>query len=339
MSVDHVHRRLVPAPVGPHPALHARRATRRRRVARRSSASCSCAAAAAPTRSTACGSSTRRPARSASSPIPRPCSAGATTRTCRPRSGPGASGPAKAAGGITTFATDAAVTVAAFAIAGRLFVGGLLSGHGPRAARRRPGVRPATRSARPARRLRQRAAAVHRRARRQLARARRRRARRAARRSRGAAPTSSPPRRWTASAATGGARTAPRLAVTRVDTAPVQRWHLADPADPAAAPRGAAVPGRRHGQRRRHAARHRPRRLDRRRRVGPRRRSRTSPTCAWSDAGLMPTVQSRDQRRVAGARRRPGDRRDRPLRFADHDDAWVELVPGVPRLAARRRRS
>ena len=32
------------------------------------------------------------------------------------------------AGGITTFATDAAVTVTAFAIAGRLFVGGLLSG-------------------------------------------------------------------------------------------------------------------------------------------------------------------------------------------------------------------
>src|SRR5215212_804321 len=34
----------------------------------------------------------------------------------------------EAAGGITAYATDAAVTVTAFAVAGRLFVGGLLSG-------------------------------------------------------------------------------------------------------------------------------------------------------------------------------------------------------------------
>ena len=76
-------------------------------------------------------------------------------------------------GGITAFATDAGVTVTAFAIGGRLFVGGLLSGQ----ARELPVAgpvfdpRPDPRAA--ARRLRQRPAAVHRRARRAVARPRR----------------------------------------------------------------------------------------------------------------------------------------------------------------------
>ena len=95
---------------------------------RTAGASCSCAAAAAPTPSTACGSSTPPPARSASSPTPRSSCPAATTRTCRRRSGPAGSGRRESAGGITAFATDAAVTVTSFAIAGRLFVGGLLSG-------------------------------------------------------------------------------------------------------------------------------------------------------------------------------------------------------------------
>ena len=38
------------------------------------------------------------------------------------------------------------------------------------------------------------------------------------------------------------------LAVARVDTAPVQRWHLADPADPAAAPAEVAYPAGRDGR-------------------------------------------------------------------------------------------
>ncbi len=48
--------------------------------------------------------------------------------TCRPRSGPVASGCARALRGVTAYATDEAATVGAFALAGRLFVAGLVSG-------------------------------------------------------------------------------------------------------------------------------------------------------------------------------------------------------------------
>ena len=73
------------------------------------------------------GARRRRPARSGSSPTPPSCSAGrddadlpAEERARRERA-------REAAGGITAFATDAEVTVAAFALAGRLFVAGLMS--------------------------------------------------------------------------------------------------------------------------------------------------------------------------------------------------------------------
>ena len=84
----------------------------------------------------------------------------------------------ESASGITAYATDAAGTVAAFALGGRLFVSGLVSRRRPTTRRRRAGVRPAPRSAGAPRRLRQRTAAVHRRARRQLVGARRWRPRR-----------------------------------------------------------------------------------------------------------------------------------------------------------------
>ena len=51
-----------------------------------------------------------------------------STTTSPPRSAPGASVPARARQGITAYATDAAGTVAAFALGGRLFVSGLVSG-------------------------------------------------------------------------------------------------------------------------------------------------------------------------------------------------------------------
>ena len=44
------------------------------------------------------------------------------------------------------------------------------------------------------------------------------------------------------------------LAVARVDTAPVARWWVADPAHPASTADRARLPGRRHRQRRRHAS-------------------------------------------------------------------------------------
>ena len=79
------------------------------------------------------------------------------------------------AGGITSYATDASCSVVAFALGGRLFAGGLLSGQARAARRRRAGVRPAPRPARPPRRLRERRDAAHRRTRRVVAGARRRR--------------------------------------------------------------------------------------------------------------------------------------------------------------------
>ena len=304
--------RLVPAPVRPHPALHARRASRRRRVAATAGASCSCAAAAAPTRSTACGSSTPPPARSASSPIPqRPARRGDDDDDLPPEERARRERAREAAGGITAFATDADVTVAAFALAGRLFVAGLIARHGPRAGRRRAGVRSASRPARPARRLRQRPPAVRRRARRSLARARRRRARRARdghlgqrrlRRRRGDGPLPRllvEPRRHGARRRPG--RHGRRCSAGTSPTRPTPRPH----------PTELPLPGRRHGQRRRHAARRRPRRLGRRRRVGPRRASRTSPTCSWTDARSDRRPSSRaTSGGVEVARRRPGHRRD-----------------------------
>ena len=63
----------------------------------------------------------------------------------------------------------------------------------------------------------------------------------------GSAPTSSPPRRWTASAGYWWSPDGQRIAACRVDNAPVQRWYIADPADPADPPsehRATRPPGR-----------------------------------------------------------------------------------------------
>ena len=63
-----------------------------------------------------------------------------------------------------------------------------------------------------------------------------------------------------------------RLFAARADEAPIQRWHIADPANPGRDAGGGALPGRRHGQRgglRRGA---RPGRLARGRGVGGRAR-------------------------------------------------------------------
>ncbi len=78
--------------------------------------------------STACGSSTPPPARSAWSPTRTSCSGAATTPRLPPEERARRERAREAAAGITAYATDAQVTVTAFAIAGRLFVAGLLSG-------------------------------------------------------------------------------------------------------------------------------------------------------------------------------------------------------------------
>ena len=117
-------------------------------VARRASGSCSPAAGGGDRPGQLpVGGSTSRTASERLVADPLCCSAATTTTTCRPRSAPAASGRARRAGGITAYATDADVTVAAFALAGRLFVAGLRRRHARELRRRRPGVRSPSRPA------------------------------------------------------------------------------------------------------------------------------------------------------------------------------------------------
>ena len=55
----------------------------------------------------------------------------------------------------------------------------------------------------------------------------------------------------------------------------------------------------------------------------------------WSVDGLILTVQTRDQRTLGVLQADPETGACRPLRTVT-DDAWMELVPGVPRLVGRR---
>ena len=128
------HRR--PRRISPHSAS---RGCRRARDASRSAsratspcratarASCSCAAAAAPIPSTACGSSTRPPVRSASPRTPTNwCSTQTSTPApCHPRNEARRERTREAAGGITSFAIATDATLAAFALGGRSFVSDL----------------------------------------------------------------------------------------------------------------------------------------------------------------------------------------------------------------------
>ncbi|MFG3437610.1 prolyl oligopeptidase family serine peptidase [Nonomuraea sp. NPDC047897] len=119
-----------------------------------------------------------------------------------------------------------------------------------------------------------------------------------------------------------------RLLVARVDTAPVRRWHLADPSDPAAPPVSfpypaagtpnadvslwIAAPG------------------------APAVRVRWDASsfeyltrAGWDAAGPYAAVQSRDQRRLLVLGIDPATGATRVL-AEQRDDAWVELVPGLP---------
>jgi dipeptidyl-peptidase 4 len=233
------------------------------------------------------------------------------------------------AGGITTYATDAAATVTAFAIGGRLFVGGLLSGQARELSVAGPVFDPrpdplARRVAYVSGRLlcigeldgRWRVLA-------------------------GGEDDERDTITWgsadfIAAEEMGRFRgywwspDGEHLAVTRVDTAAVQRWYLGDPADPAAAPRELAYPaaGTPNADVTLHVIA-----LD-----GSivdvewdRDRFPYLADVRWSEAGLITTVQSRDQRDLAVLGVEPSTGAT-DVRFADHDDAWVELVAGVPRL-------
>ena len=241
MSADRVHRRLVPAPVRPHPALHARRAPRRRRVARR------------PTHRVPPQPRRHRPGQL---PVGRRRRDGRGAPRRRPRGparrarrrGPAArgAGPARAGPRAGRRHHDVRHRRGRPGRRRSPSPGGCSSAGcspaRPGAARRRPGVRPATRSAGRSASPTSAGGCCASASSTDSGACSPAATTTSPRRSHGAAPTSSPPRRWTASAATGGAPTARALAVTRVDTAPVQRWHIADPADPAARPREVPYP-------------------------------------------------------------------------------------------------
>ena len=151
--------------------------------------------------------------------------------------------------------------------------------------------------------------------------------------------TSSPPRRSTAPRGywwSPGRSVAP--AVCRVDTSPVQRWYLGDPAHPEQAPRELPYPaaGTSNAVVSLHLIS-----LDgaldggavgRRRVPLPRR-------CLVGDRGVI----ARD-RAVRAIRSPCGCSLSAPdaesgltvTVFADDDEAWVDLVSGVPRAACRR---
>lgn len=120
------------------------------------------------------------------------------------------------------------------------------------------------------------------------------------------------------------------IAAARVDTTAVTRWYFADPADPAVAPHANAYPAA--GTANADVSLHVVSlatgavvdvdwdrdRLPYLARVG------------WDDHGLLVAVQSRDQRNVEVFAADPATGAPAVL-FTDTDAAWVELVDGVPR--------
>ena len=229
------------------------------------------------------------------------------------------------ASGVTTFATDSDVKVVAFPLAGRLFVAGLISGMARELAvdgpvfdpRPDPGARRVAYVSNDALRIAELDGSSW-----ELA-------------SdedpdvTWGAPTTSPARRWAGTAATGGAPTAepwPRAASMCHRSA---RWFISDPASPDQQPREVRYPaaGTANADVGLHVLA-----LD-----------GGSIEIAWdrdrfpyltavnwvSPERLLLTVQSRDQRDLQVLEANPTTGDTAPI-FTDHDDCWVELVPGTP---------
>ena len=123
------------------------------------------------------------------------------------------------------------------------------------------------------------------------------------------------------------------IAVCRVDTAPIQQWHLADPADPSSAPTTVRYPaaGTDNADVSLHVFP-----IDGSEPVDVEWDRSALPYLAgvqWGSGGLVITVQSRDQRRLE-VLAVDTDTGATDALFVDHDDAWVELVAGSPRVLA-----
>jgi dipeptidyl-peptidase-4 len=121
------------------------------------------------------------------------------------------------------------------------------------------------------------------------------------------------------------------LAVCRVDTTPVQHWYVADASQPASEPREILYPaaGTPNAEVSLHlfaAEGGEPVDVE-----WDRAAFEYLADVHWSKAGLLITVQSRDQRRLEVRRVDVSTGATEPV-FADRDDAWVDLVPGSPAL-------
>ena len=119
-----------------------------------------------------------------------------------------------------------------------------------------------------------------------------------------------------------------RLLVARVDNAPVGLWYIADPADPAVAPRAVRYPaaGTANAKVTRWITGL----------GGTRTLVRWSedvaeyvPAAGWESRGPFATVQSRDQRTLRWLGIDPATGSTWPL-AEQHDECWVQLVPGLP---------
>ncbi len=123
------------------------------------------------------------------------------------------------------------------------------------------------------------------------------------------------------------------IATCRVDDGPVQVWHISNPADPGAAPNAVRYPAA--GTPNPAVTLHlHP--IDGGDAIAvewPHDRFEYLAKVHWNDHGLAITVLSRDQHDVE-VRTVDTDTGTTAPVFTDHDDAWVELVPGTGSLIA-----
>ena len=123
------------------------------------------------------------------------------------------------------------------------------------------------------------------------------------------------------------------IAACRVDDAPVQVWHISNPADPGATPRPVRYPaaGTPNPEVTLHVC---SLEIDDRVAVDwDRSAFEYLAKVAWNGHGLALTVLSRDQHDLQVLTADPMTGAVTPV-FTDHDDAWVELVPGTGSLLA-----
>ena len=132
------------------------------------------------------------------------------------------------------------------------------------------------------------------------------------------------------------------IAACRVDDAPVQVWHISDPADPSAAPRAIRYPaaGTPNPDVSLHVCPVDAGPVD----AGPVDAGRIEvdwdhrafeylAKVSWTEHGLAATVMSRRQRDLRVVVADPATGRTRTV-FEDHDDAWIELAPGTGSFVA-----